>query len=470
MATTKTAAKSANTAKTSTAKETVKVATNKSVKATSTKKLPIGDVASTSDKKANKALKAFVEGKQKVEKAPTSKLKVDKTDKAIKADKSTSKESETVSVEVKEGKAPQTLKDVIIKLVQQGQKSNGKLKEEDIHAKLFSFELNATELAAAVKKVAASGIEIIHDKGVELVDNSQLDELANLPNLDDHVRMYLKEIGKVPLLNAEEEITLAKDILTDDKERVERAKKKLCEANLRLVVSIAKHYTNNKTSLGKATMHFLDLIQEGNIGLMKAVEKFDYQKGFRFSTYATWWIRQNISRARADQARTIRLPVHMVETITKVSKAERALAQELGRDPDIEEVAERLSMTVAKVMEIKRISYEPISMEKPLGDRDENVLGDTIADDSIISPEYQSENAVLRKLLMDVINTLTPREQSVIRLRFGIDDGRPRTLEEVGKQFNVTRERIRQIEAKALRKLKQPNRTRWLNDFKDSIK
>ena len=275
-------------------------------------------------------------------------------------------------------------------------------------------------------------------------------------SIEDPVRMYLKEIGKVPLLSAEEEIELAKRMEKGDEE----AKKRLAEANLRLVVSIAKRY------VGRG-MLFLDLIQEGNLGLIKAVEKFDYRKGFKFSTYATWWIRQAITRAIADQARTIRIPVHMVETINKLIRISRQLLQELGREPLPEEIAEQMNLPVERVREILKISQEPVSLETPIGEEEDSHLGDFIQDDNVPVPAEAAAFTLLKEQLTEVLGTLTEREQKVLRLRFGLDDGRARTLEEVGKEFNVTRERIRQIEAKALRKLRHPSRSRKLKDYLD---
>ena len=275
-------------------------------------------------------------------------------------------------------------------------------------------------------------------------------------NIDDPVRMYLKEIGKVPLLSSEEEVELAKKMELGD----EQAKKMLAESNLRLVVSIAKRY------VGRG-MQFLDLIQEGNLGLIKAVEKFDYRKGYKFSTYATWWIRQAITRAIADQARTIRIPVHMGETINKLIRVSRQLLQELGREPQPEEIAKRMEIPVERVREILKISQEPVSLETPIGEEEDSHLGDFIQDDHVAVPADAAAYVLLREQLLEVLETLTDREQKVLRLRFGLDDGRARTLEEVGKEFNVTRERIRQIEAKALRKLRHPSRSKKLKDFLD---
>ena len=305
-------------------------------------------------------------------------------------------------------------------------------------------------------------IDIIDDEEIMLSDEEEID-MENIDlsvpdgvSIEDPVRMYLKEIGKVPLLSAEEEIELALRMEEGDEE----AKKKLAEANLRLVVSIAKRY------VGRG-MLFPDLIQEGNLGLIKAVEKFDYRKGFKFSTYATWWIRQAITRAIADQARTIRIPVHMVETINKLIRVSRQLLQELGREPTPEEIAEEMNMPVERVREILKISQEPVSLETPIGEEEDSHLGDFIPDDNIPVPADAAAFTLLKEQLLEVLSTLTDREQKVLRLRFGLDDGRARTLEEVGKEFNVTRERIRQIEAKALRKLRHPSRSRKLKDYLD---
>ncbi len=289
------------------------------------------------------------------------------------------------------------------------------------------------------------------------VDMENLDlSIPDGVSLEDPVRMYLKEIGKVPLLSAEEEIELAKRMELGDQE----AKKRLAEANLRLVVSIAKRY------VGRG-MLFLDLIQEGNLGLIKAVEKFDYRKGYKFSTYATWWIRQAITRAIADQARTIRIPVHMVETINKLIRVSRQLLQELGREPTPEEIAEEMNMPADRVREILKISQEPVSMETPIGEEEDSHLGDFLMDEQVPAPSDAAAFTLLKEQLVEVLGTLTEREQKVLRLRFGLDDSRARTLEEVGKEFNVTRERIRQIEAKALRKLRHPSRSRKLKDYLD---
>lgn len=302
----------------------------------------------------------------------------------------------------------------------------------------------------------------VDDEEIILTDEDEVDvenidlSIPDGISIEDPVRMYLKEIGKVPLLSAEEEIELAKRMELGDQE----AKKRLAEANLRLVVSIAKRY------VGRG-MLFLDLIQEGNLGLIKAVEKFDYRKGYKFSTYATWWIRQAITRAIADQARTIRIPVHMVETINKLIRVSRQLLQELGREPSPEEIADEMNMPVERVREILKISQEPVSLETPIGEEEDSHLGDFIQDDNVPVPADAAAFTLLKEQLVEVLGTLTEREQKVLRLRFGLDDGRARTLEEVGKEFNVTRERIRQIEAKALRKLRHPSRSRKLKDYLD---
>ena len=299
----------------------------------------------------------------------------------------------------------------------------------------------------------AEGIQIVN----EFERNKDLyDQLLKEVSMDDPVKMYLKDIGKVPLLAPEEETELAKRMMDGDEE----AKRLLSEANLRLVVSIAKRY------MGRG-MQFLDLIQEGNLGLMKAVEKFDYQKGFKFSTYATWWIRQAITRAIADQARTIRIPVHMVETINKLVRVSRRLLQELGREPTPEEIAKEMGFTEEKVRELQKIAQDPVSLETPIGEEEDSTLKDFVEDSGSASPQERVSGNMLKLQILEVLDSLTPREQKVLRLRYGLDDGRPRTLEEVGREFNVTRERIRQIEAKALRKLRHPSRSKRLKDFLD---
>ena len=300
-------------------------------------------------------------------------------------------------------------------------------------------------------------MEAIEAEALE-VSGKQLEEEYENAKLDDPVRMYLKEIGKIPLLTPEEELEVAKDLVSEDEKARDAARKRMSEANLRLVVSIAKRY------VGRG-MQLLDLIQEGNLGLMKAVEKFDYTKGYKFSTYATWWIRQSITRAIADQARTIRIPVHMVETINKVLRTSHSMVQSLGREPTTQEIAAELHMDVQKVEEILKIAQEPVSLETPIGEEDDSHLGDFIQDDDASQPAEEASYTLLREQLEEVLKTLTPREEEVLRMRFGLIDGKPHTLEEVGKKFDVTRERIRQIESKALRKLRHPSRSKKLRDF-----
>ncbi|MEF9934270.1 MAG: RNA polymerase sigma factor RpoD [Clostridium sp.] len=348
-------------------------------------------------------------------------------------------------------------KAIVMQLMDKGKKS-GVLTYKEITDILEDVELAPDQIEKVYEVLESFGIEVIND-GDEFSSEQLLEDDLSIPegiSIDDPVRMYLKEIGKVPLLSAEEETNLANRIEEGDQE----AKKKLAEANLRLVVSIAKRY------VGRG-MLFLDLIQEGNLGLLKAVEKFDYRKGFKFSTYATWWIRQAITRAIADQARTIRIPVHMVETINKLIRIERQLLQDLGRNPTPEEVAKEMNMEVEKVREIMKIAQEPVSLETPIGEEEDSHLGDFIPDEDALAPAEAAAYTMLKEQLMEVLDTLTPREEKVLRLRFGLDDGRARTLEEVGKEFKVTRERIRQIEAKALRKLKHPTRSKKLKDYLD---
>lgn len=318
---------------------------------------------------------------------------------------------------------------------------------------LEKIDTSADQFDYVYKAIGEAGIQIVDE---DERDRELFEQALKDIGLDDPVKMYLKDIGRVPLLSPEEEITLAQRMQDGD----EAAKKRLSEANLRLVVSIAKRY------VGRG-MLFLDLIQEGNLGLMKAVEKFDYQKGFKFSTYATWWIRQAITRSIADQARTIRIPVHMVETINRLIRTSRQLLQELGREPLPEELAKKLDMPVDRVREIMKISQDPVSLETPIGEEEDSHLGDFIQDEHVQIPVDAATYTLLHEQLMEVLDTLTDREQKVLRLRFGLDDGRPRTLEEVGREFNVTRERIRQIEAKALRKLRHPSRSRKLKDYLD---
>ena len=330
----------------------------------------------------------------------------------------------------------------------------GSINEEDVYFALQKVGDNAKNVEKFLALLQKRGVKIIRANDEDLYKDNFSDLVASV-SVDDPVKMYLKDIGKVALLSSEEEKEIAKRVMQGD----EYAKKKLCESNLRLVVSVAKKY------VGKTSMSFLDLIQEGNMGLLRAVDKFDYTKGFKFSTYATWWIRQAITRAMADQSRTIRIPVHMVETINKYVKVSRSLMQKLGREATIEEIAKEMDLSVAKVMEIQRTAQDPISLETPMGEEDDGKMADVIVDESAKSPIESATQTLLREQLLAVIDTLTPREQEVIRQRYGLLDGKQKTLEEVGKEFSVTRERIRQIEAKALRKLKNPNRSKRLIDF-----
>jgi len=354
-------------------------------------------------------------------------------------------------------------------------KQKGIISYREISDYLENIELDKEQIDDLYDTLISMGVEIVsevdldefveqentsdgdEDADINIIEASEIDIETALPKgiaVDDPVRMYLKEIGKVPLLSGEEEIELAKRMQIGDDE----AKKKLCEANLRLVVSIAKRY------VGRG-MLFLDLIQEGNLGLIKAVDKFDYKKGFKFSTYATWWIRQAITRSIADQARTIRIPVHMVETINKLIRVSRQLLQEYGREPTPEEIAEEMDIPVEKVREIQKIAQEPVSLETPIGEEEDSHLGDFIPDEDVPAPADAAAFSMLKEQLVEVLDTLTDREQKVLKLRFGLEDGRARTLEEVGRRFDVTRERIRQIEAKALRKLRHPSRSKKLKDY-----
>lgn len=351
-------------------------------------------------------------------------------------------------------------------LLEVAKKKKNVLEYQEINDFFTDMEVSPEKIEHILEYLEANNVDVLKitddDEEPEiLIEQEEEVDIENIDlsvpegiSIEDPVRMYLKEIGKVALLSAEEEIDLAKRLELGDDE----AKKRLAEANLRLVVSIAKRY------VGRG-MLFLDLIQEGNLGLIKAVEKFDYRKGFKFSTYATWWIRQAITRAIADQARTIRIPVHMVETINKLIRVSRQLLQELGREPVPEEIAEEMNMPVERVREILKISQEPVSLETPIGEEEDSHLGDFIQDDNVPVPADAAAFTLLKEQLVEVLGTLTDREQKVLRLRFGLDDGRARTLEEVGKEFNVTRERIRQIEAKALRKLRHPSRSRKLKDY-----
>lgn len=365
-----------------------------------------------------------------------------------------------------------TIEEHVNAMITQGKKNGNVLSLTEVGDYLSKLNISKEEIDEIYDRVEKNGISLVDsrepnseeladeegdDDGVVLTKTGEIDVEATVPKTlptDDPVRMYLKEIGKVSLLTADEERELGIRMEQGDEE----AKKKLCESNLRLVVSIAKRYLNRGLS-------FLDLIQEGNLGLIKAVDKFDYTKGYKFSTYATWWIRQAITRSIADQARTIRIPVHMVETINKLIRISRQLLQEYGREPTSEEIAKEMGITVEKVREIKKISQDPVSLETPIGEEEDSHLGDFIPDDDVPAPVDAAAYSMLKEQLMEVLDTLSDREKKVLMLRFGLEDGRPRTLEEVGKEFNVTRERIRQIEAKALRKLRHPSRSKKLKDY-----
>ena len=404
----------------------------------------------TGKKKQEKAAKAKKENFEKIEKArKIAKEKVEKSRELANSEKD-KKESK-----VKNEKVDKILK----KAKEQGKITYGDLAKEldDVNPEQIDEVFDAFE-ELGVNLLTDDGEEEPNIEDLKEVEDLKLDEITENTyegiNVDDPVRMYLREIGRIPLLTFDEELDLAKRILDGDEE----AKQKLAESNLRLVVSIAKKY------VGRG-MLFLDLIQEGNMGLIKAVEKFDYTKGFKFSTYATWWIRQAITRAIADQARTIRIPVHMVETINKLIRTSRHLLQQLGREPTPEEIAQEMEIPVEKVMEIQKIAQDPVSLETPIGEEDDSHLGDFIQDDDSPAPHDSAAYTLLKEQLEEVMNTLTPREAKVLKLRFGLEDGKARTLEEVGREFEVTRERIRQIEAKALRKLRHPSRSKKLRDY-----
>ncbi len=377
-----------------------------------------------------------------------------KAKKEVGKTKSTEKEETNTPAEDTNAK----VQDILKKAKEKGQITYGELATQlgDINPEQIDKVFDAFEEFGV--DVLKDDLEEPGEEDLEEVEDIKLEDINTMSfdgiNIDDPVRMYLREIGKIPLLTFEEELTLAKEVL----EGSEESKQKLAESNLRLVVSIAKKY------VGRG-MLFLDLIQEGNMGLIKAVEKFDYKKGYKFSTYATWWIRQAITRAIADQARTIRIPVHMVETINKLIRTSRHLLQQLGREPSPEEIAVEMEMPVEKVMEIQKIAQDPVSLETPIGEEDDSHLGDFIQDEDSPAPQDSAAYTLLKEQLEEVMNTLTPREAKVLKLRFGLEDGRARTLEEVGREFMVTRERIRQIEAKALRKLRHPSRSKKLKDY-----
>ena len=423
-----------------------------------TKKSKSKTTKTIEEKKVSKKVEKEKETKQ--EKATKTNKKEEKKEKNEVAN---SGEANSEIEEKKEIKTEEQIKDEVKNIVQQAK--DGKITYAELATKLD--KINPEQIDKVFDQFEEMGVDLItddfEDEEPDLEDLEEVEEIkvddASFSSLegvsvDDPVRMYLREIGKIPLLSYEEELELAEKVLDGDEE----AKKKLSESNLRLVVSIAKKY------VGRG-MLFLDLIQEGNMGLIKAVEKFDYTKGYKFSTYATWWIRQAITRAIADQARTIRIPVHMVETINKLIRTSRLLLQRMGREPSVEELAAELEMSVEKVMEIQKIAQDPVSLETPIGEEDDSHLGDFIEDDDSPAPQDAAAYTMLKEQLEEVMNTLTPREAKVLRLRFGLEDGKARTLEEVGREFEVTRERIRQIEAKALRKLRHPSRSKKLRDY-----
>ncbi len=435
---------------------------------TEAEKLVAEEVAE--EKKAKKATKKKAEKEEALAEQTVAEEKPAK--KAKKAAKNAQEAPSEEPAAKKEESVPD-LRAELLAVLERGRKS-GRLTDAELAEVIEELEVDSAEAERFYEALAAAGIEVADfaDQAPELeeLENLESEEVENYETpeemekmlaseglaIEDHVRLYLKEIGKVPLLTGEEEVELAKKMA----EGSEYAKQKLVEANLRLVVSIAKRY------VGRG-MFFLDLIQEGNLGLMKAVEKFDYTKGYKFSTYATWWIRQAITRAIADQARTIRIPVHMVESINKVLRVSRQLLQELGHEASAEEIAQEMNLSVDKVRDILKIAQEPVSLETPIGEEEDSHLGDFIPDDDAPAPAEAASYTLLREQLEEVLHTLTPREEHVLKLRFGFEDGRTRTLEEVGKVFNITRERIRQIEAKALRKLRHPSRAKKLRDYLD---
>lgn len=441
------------------AKKTTKKAAAETKKKSASEKEPKKEKPSAEEKKIEKAKAPKDEKKEKDTKTPKEK-------KEAKAESAAKDAASAKDVKPKKSEDKPVSKDaatkeklaIIRNLIEAG-KRKGVLSYKEIMDALDKINLSVKQIDKIYETIESSGIELVEDLDRELEEiQTNAEEIdLSIPEgigLDDPVRMYLKEIGKVPLLSANEEIELAERMKDGD----EAAKKRLAEANLRLVVSIAKRY------VGRG-MLFLDLIQEGNLGLIKAVEKFDYTKGYKFSTYATWWIRQAITRAIADQARTIRIPVHMVETINKLIRVSRQLLQEYGHEPRVDEIAREMNMNEDRVREIMKIAQEPVSLETPIGEEEDSILGDFIPDSDTPAPSEMAAFMLLKEQLINVLDTLQPREAEVLRLRFGLDDGRARTLEEVGREFKVTRERIRQIEAKALRKLRHPSRSKKLKDF-----
>lgn len=456
--------KDEGSAKKSTNKAPAKPSAEKktATKAQKSEKEKKAETAEKAKKTAAKSKTAEKPKTAKTEKAKTTKSekieKIEKDEKIEKGEKNKKAEAKDKQSEKQQEISAPKKAAMVAELISLGKK-NGVLSYKDIMDKLQDIHMEPEQMEKVYEILESNGIEVVEDLDQELEEIQSNEEEIDLTvpegiGLDDPVRMYLKEIGKVPLLSAQEEIKLAQRMNNGD----EAAKKRLAEANLRLVVSIAKRY------VGRG-MLFLDLIQEGNLGLIKAVEKFDYTKGYKFSTYATWWIRQAITRSIADQARTIRIPVHMVETINKLIRVSRQLLQENGREPRVDEIAEAMNMNEERVREIMKIAQEPVSLETPIGEEEDSILGDFIPDNDAPAPADMAAFMLLKEQLVEVLDTLTPREAKVLKLRFGLEDGRARTLEEVGGEFQVTRERIRQIEAKALRKLRHPSRSRKLKDF-----